>query len=96
MGIFLQLANISEALLERIPMSELFRSKNIAGWSRMAHGTLAYLPLSDVEHEVMDLEGQNMNNQNPRYPKSRPELKIAPEQEAIIKMYAERVGEKEG
>jgi hypothetical protein len=44
----------------------------------------------------MDLKDKNMNNQNPRYPKSRPELKIAPEQEAIIKMYVERVGEKIG
>ena len=61
----------------------------------MAHVTLAYLLLS-VEHEVMDLEDKNMNDQNPRYPKSRPELKIAPEQEIIIKMYAERVGEKIG
>ena len=96
MEIFLQLASISGALLERIPTSELFPSKNIAGWSRMAHVTLAYLLLSDVEHEVIDLEDKNMNNQNSRYPKSRPELKIAPEQEAIIKMYAERVGEKIG
>ena len=37
-----------------------------------------------------------MNNQNSRYPRGRSELKIAPEQEAIIKMYAERVGEKIG
>jgi hypothetical protein len=92
MKIFLQLANISGALLERIPTSEQFTSKNIAGWSRMAHVTLAYLLLS-VEHEVMDLEDNNVNNQNSRYTKSRLELIIAPEQKAIIKMYAERVVE---
>jgi hypothetical protein len=37
-----------------------------------------------------------MNSQTTRYPKGQSGLKVNPEQEAVIRMYADRVGEKIG